>query len=155
MAPPNKKSEAAAPKVTAEDDPNTIICPARGVRDIGEIDAATAKALKVKAGPIRLLLGYEGRTGGWGLKHLETRNDRVKAIKALGYATCEAFVFEIAAQWVEVHPAAEPERLKLVWPTGGLDLAIVVEWSETFWSVTTALPFRPTNKPKLYVKAAV
>lgn len=122
------------------------------MKDIGSIDADAAKALGVAAGPIRLLLGHHGRTGGWGLKHLDGRQDRQAAIKALGYANCELFVFAVAKSWSEVHDAAEPNRIKLVWPNKGLHLALVVEWTGEFWTVITALPFRPSDKPKLYVR---
>lgn len=138
------------PPAQSEDDPNTVICPSRGVKDIGTVDPEAAKALGVAAGAVRLVLGHHGRTGGWGLKHLEGREDRQAAIKALGYASCEVFVFAVAASWTEVHEAAEPNRIKLVWPNKGLHLALVVEWTGEFWTVITALPFRPTDKPKLY-----
>ncbi|THD58554.1 hypothetical protein [Phenylobacterium sp.] len=118
------------------------------------MDADAAKALGVAAGPIRLLLGHHGRTGGWGLKHLEGREDRQGAIKALGYVQCEKFIFAVAASWTEVHDATEPNRIKLVWPKDGLHLALVVEWTGEFWTVITALPFRPSDKPKLYEKKA-
>lgn len=134
-----------------EEDPSILFALPGGSIDLGFIDAAAAKTLSVSAGPIRLLNGMPGKKG-WGLRHLTSVPDRVRAIKGLGYASCQAFVFAVAANWSEIHAAAEPGRLKAVWPTGGYELAIVLQWTGVFWSVTTALPFRPTGKPSLYVK---
>ena len=78
----------------------------------------------------------------------------MRAIRALGYSTAQAFVFEVAANWTEIHEAAEANRLKAVWLRDGYELAIVLQWTGAIWSVTTALPFRPAGKPVLYVKTA-
>lgn len=136
-----------------EEDPNAIIQAPGGVWDIGYIDEAAAAALGVQSGPIRLLNGYQGRKG-WGWVHLTQVEDRMRAIRALGYTTAQAFVFDVAANWTEIHEAAEPGRLKAVWPKDGYELAIVIQWNGAIWSVTTALPFRPAGKPVLYAKTA-
>ena len=135
------------------EDPNAVIQAPGGVWDIGFIDADAAAALGVSPGPIRLLCGYQGRRG-WGWLHLTQVEDRMRAIRALGYSTAQAFVFAIAANWTEIHQAAEPDRLKAVWLKDGYELAIVLQWTGAIWSVTTALPFRPAGKPVLYVKTA-
>ena len=135
------------------EDPKTIILAPGGVRDVGFIDEVAAKAIGVEPGPIRLLYGGQGRTGGWGWVHLTSFPDRVAAIQGRGYPTCQAFVFAVAANWTEIHEATEPHRIKAVWPKDGYELGIVLEWSGTVWSVTTALPFRAAGKKKLYVKS--
>ncbi len=134
------------------DDAQAIIPGPGGVWDIGVIDQLAAKALAVSAGPIRLLNGYQGRTGGWGRQHLIQVRERVRAIEALGYPSCDAFVFDVAANWTVAKAAAEAGRLKLVKPTASHELAIVVQWTGRIWSVTTALPYRPDGKAALYVK---
>jgi len=142
-----------APSRPADEDANAIIPGPGGVWDIGAIDAEAAKALGVPAGPIRLLYGYHSaHKGGWGLQHLVQREDRVRAIKGASYENCKEFVWDVAANWTEIHAAAEPGRIKAVWPKDGLELGIVLQWTGKVWSVTTALPFRPDGKPKLYVK---
>ena len=104
-------------------------------------------------GPIRLLNGRPGPRG-WGWLHLTTVPDRSTAITRRGYANCQAFVFDVAANWTEIHAANEPGRIKAVLVKDGYELAIVLEWNGRCWSVTTALPFRATNRPKLYIKTA-
>ncbi len=135
------------------EDPSAIILAPGGVRDIGAIGEDVAAALGVQSGPIRLLNGYQGRKG-WGWVHLTQVADRMRAIRALGYPTAQAFVFDVAANWTEIHQAAEPGRLKVVRPKDGYELAIVIQWTGEIWSVTTALPFRPAGKPVLYSRTA-
>ncbi len=43
-------------------------------------------------------------------------------------------------------------RLTVVWPQGGFDLALALQWTDPFWSITTMLPYRTINQPKLYEK---
>lgn len=142
------------PHPDPEFDPNTIILGPNRAKEIGFIDADVARAIGVEPGGIRLLNGLpDGRRGGgWGWRHLTSRQDRVRAITGLGFATCQAFVFEVAANWTEIHDAVEPGRIKLVWPRGGLELSIVLQWTGEFWTVTTALPFRPAGHRQLYAK---
>jgi hypothetical protein len=120
---------------------DAIIRPRSGENDCGYIDADAARTLNVQAGPIRLLNGYQGRKG-WGYQHLVQVADRMAAIRSLNYPTAQAFVFDVSANWREVHQIREAGRLKLVLPRGGYDLSIIVEWRTVIWSVTTALPFR-------------
>jgi len=140
------------PSRAVDEDANAIVPGRGGVWDIGVIESDAAKVLRVAAGPIRLLYGFHAGHKGWGLQHIVQREDRVRAIKGAGYENCKEFVWDVAEHWTEIHAAAEPGRIKAVWPKGGLELGIVLQWTGKVWSVTTALPFRADGKPKLYVR---
>lgn len=136
--------------VAPEDDPTTLILAPGSLRDLGTIDAAAAAACGVQKGPIRLLNGYPGPKG-WGWRHVQSNPDRVKMIGRRGYSTSLAFACAVAENWRSIH-LAEVGRLTLVWHQNGFDLAIAVQWDAGFWSITTMLPFRAINQPKLYEK---
>lgn len=132
------------------DDPERILKNHKEEIDLGWIDAEAAKAMGVTEGPIRLQFGYPHEKS-FGLRHITANADRVKAIGGCGFESCQNYIWAVAEEWTRAHQSPNG-RLILVWPKNGFDLAIVVNWTGTFWSVVTALPFRMVKHPKLYEK---
>jgi hypothetical protein len=127
--------------------------PSRDSKDCGVIDAAAAKAAGVPEGPIRLLNGWPGKKG-WGWRHVTSNPDRVKVIGQRGFATPLAFALAVGQGWEAIHagPTAPGTRITVCMPKDGFDLALALEWSGTFWSITTMLPFRSVGYAKLFEK---
>jgi len=128
--------------------PEALILGPRGLMDLGEIDAAAAKAAGIPVGPIRLQNG----TTHWGWRHVQENQRRMRDISARGYATAIAFSCDVAANWTRLHQG-EGQKITAVRPLKGFDLALALRWTGTFWSITTMLPFRTIGTlPLLYQK---
>jgi hypothetical protein len=135
--------------LNGDDIPPDAFLPAPGgSHDFGFIDADAAKAIGVPAGPIRLQQGYP-TDKGFGRLHIESHQQRMKQIQGLGYATVQAFVYEVAQRYTIIQDGGDG-RLILVYRKGGYDLRIVVGWHETRWNIVTAMPYRESRKPVLY-----
>jgi hypothetical protein len=130
-----------------------------GSVDIGVIDAEAAAAAKITAAAIRLPEGVPG-PNGYGLLHVESNERRMKAIRGLQFAGAEAFIHDIAQNWVAI-VAGENGRLVLVREIPGYGLRAVVGFTEhngvPCWSVVTALPARRIgpNETVLFRKKTV
>ena len=112
------------------------------------IDALAAKAAGIPAGPIRLQYGSRA----WGWRHAEDNERRMRDIRARGYATSRAYTVAVAANWVRIHQG-QGQKITIVWPQNGFELALALWWTGSFWSVTTMLPFRTIPQmPLLYEK---
>jgi hypothetical protein len=125
-----------------------------GGHDFGLVDADVAKAIGCAEGPICLQQGYPTEKG-FGKLHIESHAQRVKQISGLGHATVEAFVYEVAQHYTIVQDGGGG-RLLLVYQKGGYDLGIAVgsikRLGRDYWNVVTALPYRQSKRPVLYVK---
>lgn len=134
-----------------DDDPNIPILGPGKVRDFGEVEAAAATPCGATPGPIRLLNGYP-TARGWGYRHITSNPQRVRLIQGRGFGSPVMFAFAVASGWRTLHQAAGPlDRIAVVFPQGGFDLALALQWHpDGFWSITTMLPFRVHNQPKLY-----
>jgi len=74
----------------------------------------------------------------------------MRDITARGYATALAFAVHVGANWNRIHQG-EGQKISVVAPTNGFDLALALRWTGGFWSITTMLPFRTIGKlPLLY-----
>lgn len=133
-----------------EDDSERILTNHNDQIDLGWIGAEAAAATGQPEGPIRLKLGFPHEKS-FGLRHITSNADRVKAIKGWGFDSCQNYIWAVAEKWTRIHLSPNG-RLVLVWPQEGADLAIVVHWNGSFWSVVTALPFRMVKHPKIYEK---
>lgn len=132
-----------------ENDPNVVIAFSRDRVECGEVCVQGALAAKVAAGPIRLL---QGKKFLFGLLHIE-EEDRAKAIRGRGYASCSAFVFDVASNWTHLHKGDNDRITLATQHTKGFN-AIVLHWQDNkFWSVVTALPFRRPKEPLIFTKA--
>jgi hypothetical protein len=131
-----------------EDDPNVLILGPGELRDLGEIEEAAAAACGRPAGPIRLLNGYPG-PNGWGYRHIISNPDRMRQLLARGFGSPVTFACEVAKNWSTLHQG-ELERISIAFPKDGFQLALALQWGGAFWSITTLLPFRVHNKPRLY-----
>ncbi len=134
----------------SDDDSERILTNHKDEADLGWIDATAAAAIGKPEGPIRLQWGYPHEKS-FGLQHITSNASRVKAITGWGFASCQNYIWAVAENWTRIH-SSEKGRLILVWPQQGADLALVVNWTGTFWSVVTALPFRMVKQPKIYEK---
>lgn len=124
--------------------------PKGGGVDLGEVGAEAAAAANISTGPIRLPYGIPEHWG-FGLQHVQAKPDRVRAIERLGFTSVQAFICDVACNWNQIVEGKDGKPV-LVWQKGGHDLAIVVTWKETYWSVTTALSYRVVQGTVLYKK---
>ena len=90
-----------------------------------------------------LLSGFEGRSSGFGLAHIEARPQRMKQLNGLGYSSAHGFVRDVFRNYSLVS-LQENERLALIYERGADYLFVICQWDNTrsVWSVTTALPKR-------------
>jgi hypothetical protein len=119
-----------------------------GALDLGEISQEAAAAANIAAGPIRLPYGIPEHWG-FGLQHVQAKQDRVRAIQKLGFVSVQVFICDVASNWTHIVEGRDRKPL-LIWQKGGYDLTIVVTWKDTYWSVTTALPYRVAQGTLLY-----
>lgn len=114
----------------------------RGGGDLGQVTTAIADVIGCRVGPIRLLNGVQGRTGGFGLAHLEFHANRMKQIKGLGFRDARTYVGFIAQDFEAIAAQAHQHRLMFLRERNGITHRLVSQWDEELeiWSVTTAIP---------------
>jgi hypothetical protein len=126
----------------------------QGKIDIGAIDGPAAEAIEVNAFAIRVEEGIPG-ANGFGLAHIESNPSRMDLIKKLGYASAQAFVFDICKNWDTISEA-DGARFAISKTTKGYSFKAIIapkaHNGKMYWSVTTALPSRPISKGILYRK---
>lgn len=130
------------------EDPKTLILGPAGLRNLGLIEPAAAKAAKVNSGPIVLQQGYPGPRG-WGWVHVTGNADRVKQIASRGFPTPLAYACAVASNWKSLRQG-EAGKIAVFWPIDGFELGLALTWKAKFWSITTMLPFRSNKQPVLY-----
>jgi len=111
----------------------------------GEVSAAVAEKLGVNPGEIRLLNGFETGRGGFGLRHIEGKANRLQRIKAFGFSSAERFVWHICQNFD--HICEGNGRLGLCCHHQHYPLVAYIEWraERGFWSIATAFP--PGSSP--------
>jgi hypothetical protein len=111
----------------------------RGNGDLGVITNEIALAIKCNPAVIRLLNGVEGRTGGFGLAHIEGR--RIDRILGLGFADVHSYAHFIASGFTEI-AIQEDGRLVLLREAKSLYHWLICQWDDELgiWSVTTVIP---------------
>lgn len=114
-----------------------------GRGDLGHLTVAISGNLRCKAGPIRLLRGVEGRSGGFGLAHIESHAGRIRQFESLGYRDVVSFVRFVVSDFDQII-MQEDGRLLFQRERDGVYCQVVCQWDETvqIWSVTTAIPKR-------------
>lgn len=120
-----------------------------GLGELGEVPEDVAAAIGINAGVIKLLHGVEGRTGGFGLAHIESKQ-RIQHFKEMGFAEVVDFVRFVASEYEEFgiqndgkvvfqrHRDQYVYQIICLWD---VDLSI--------WSVTTAIAKRAERKLKI------
>jgi hypothetical protein len=96
-----------------------------------------------RLGPVKLLNGVEGRTGGFGLEHIQAKPDRIKQIASFGFATVHAYVRFVLDQ--VTHMGFQQDgRMVLIREDGRQFHHIICQWDPalSIWSITTAIPKR-------------
>jgi hypothetical protein len=113
-----------------------------GTEDFGEVDAVSAAACGVAAGPVRLQHGYEGAEG-FGNRHVEAYPARMKQLANLGYPTFAAFAYAVAQSYQRIGDG-DRGRLLLIYRSMGYDLRLVIQHNAQggFWTIVTGLPYR-------------
>ena len=124
-----------------------------GRGDLGLLPADIARDIGCCAGPIRLLRGVEGRTGGFGLAHIESHAGRVRQFESLGYRDVVSFVRFVVSDFDQVI-GQEDGRLIFQRERDGVFCLVVCQWDEVakVWSVTTAIPKRAVRNQKVVWK---
>ena len=94
-------------------------------------------------GPLLLLNGIEGRTGGFGLAHIEANHSRIKQIGGLGYKSVHAFIRYVFENYSIIAIQLD-KRLIIISAKAADYYNVVCQWDDdrSVWSVTTALPKR-------------
>jgi hypothetical protein len=124
-----------------------------GRGDLGDVPATISKTLRCKAGPIRLLRGVEGRSGGFGLAHIESHAGRMRQLESLGFRDAVSFVRFVASDF-DLIIMQEDDRLIFQREKDGVFCQVVCQWDETvqIWSVTTAIPKRAVRNQNVVWK---
>jgi hypothetical protein len=112
--------------------------------DLGVVDGAEIASVGLRAGPIRLQVGYPGPKG-FGFLHIRGYPDRVLQIQGMGYKSVVEFCAEIASNFTIVGRARD-ERIVVAWRTPYYDLQLILEWKENYWTIVTGVPARVARK---------
>jgi len=109
----------------------------------GELSQDVAQALGCKSGTIRLLNGYEGQHGGFGLAHIEAHENRIKQIKNSGFHSVHAYISAILDNY-SMAALQEDGRIVLIYENSMVYHHLICQWDSdlSIWSVTTAIPKR-------------
>jgi hypothetical protein len=126
---------------------------ASGRGDLGHLPATISETLSCSAGPIRLLRGVEGRSGGFGLAHIESHAGRMRQFESLGYRDAVSFVRFVVSDFDQII-MQEDGRLLFQRESDGVYCQVVCQWDETvqIWSVTTAIPKRAVRNQNVVWK---
>jgi hypothetical protein len=114
-----------------------------GRRVEGSVSAELAKILGCRAGPVRLLNGVQGHTGGFGFAHIASYENRVTQIKSMGFLGVHDYVSSILSD--TACAGTQPDgRVSLVSENGRNVNHLICQWDAdlSIWSVTTAIPKR-------------
>jgi hypothetical protein len=97
----------------------------------------------VREGPIRLLNGVQGHTGGFGCAHIESYASRVSQIQSMGFRGVHDYVRSILSD-TAFAGTQEDGRISIVSEKGRNVNHLICQWDEDLliWSVTTAIPKR-------------
>jgi hypothetical protein len=107
-------------------------------------------------GTIKLLTGVEGRTGGFGLAHVEAKPERLKGISSLGFKTVHAYPRYIFADMTHIG-LQEDGRIVVIREDVSSFHHVICQWDQDLriWSVTTIIPKRHARGINLiWTKAA-
>lgn len=96
-----------------------------------------------RLGPIKLLNGVEGRTGGFGLEHIQAKPERIKQISSFGFGTVHSYL-RFVLEFVTHMGFQQDGRMVLIREDGRQFHHIICQWDPTLhvWSITTAIPKR-------------
>jgi hypothetical protein len=94
-------------------------------------------------GPIKLLNGVEGRTGGFGFEHIIAKPERIKQIQSIGFNTVHSYIRYILDDVTHMGFQAD-RRMVIVREDGPHYHHLICQWDALLrvWSVTTAIPKR-------------
>jgi hypothetical protein len=109
----------------------------------GLISPGLAAILGCERGPIRLLNGVQGHTGGFGCAHIESYASRVSQIQSMGFRGVHDYVRSILSD-TAFAGTQEDGRISIVSEKGRNVNHLICQWDEDLliWSVTTAIPKR-------------
>lgn len=114
---------------------------ASGNGELCHISAEVAAVCGVNAGPLKLLNGVEGNSGGFGRIHIESHASRVKQLDGLGYKDVISYVAFVAAGYTKIG-LQEDRRIIIIREQSGMFHQVVCQWDDELriWSVTAAIP---------------
>jgi hypothetical protein len=123
-----------------------VKCPA-GQIDHGLIAPEHAAKCGVQPGPIRLQIGYPGKKG-FGFLHVQGNEERATNFSGMGFRGFADYCSGVSKNYTRICQG-EDGKLVVVWPKGGYDLQLVLQWRGGFWTVVTGVPKRVERSPKL------
>jgi hypothetical protein len=114
-----------------------------GRRAEGVISPELAQILGCRAGPVRLLNGVQGHTGGFGFAHIESYRSRVLQIQSMGFRGVHDYVLHILSE-TAFAGLQENGRICLISEKGQSFNYLICQWDAevSLWSVTTVIPKR-------------
>lgn len=135
--------------------PKRTVFTKTGLGDLGAISEAIAAEVSIPHGPIKLLNGVEGATGGFGREHIESHVSRMKQLQGMGYSDVVSYVYYVASAFTYV-AQQEDGRIIIVREDGSLYHQVICQWDEDLnvWSVTTAIPKNNIRKLKIVWRAS-
>jgi hypothetical protein len=122
------------------DDAEAFVLSPNGTETFGLLTAEVAGAGRVRPGEIKLQRGLPS-AAGFGLRHVETNEGRIKSIRHLGYAGFVAFASDVARNYDRVC-SGSGGKLILVLDRNGYDHCLVIRDNVSFWGIVTGLPKR-------------
>ncbi len=116
---------------------------AKGRGELGVISDNIAEAVGCNSGPIKLLRGVEGRTGGFGEAHIEANSSRMKQLEGVGFTKVVNYARFIADNLSMVGLQADG-RIVVITEKDQTFHHLICQWDDqlSIWSVTTAIPKR-------------
>ncbi|MGC0052204.1 hypothetical protein ACNSPG_03945 [Brucella pituitosa] len=120
-----------------------------GNGDLGIVSPEAAQAASIHPGFIKLLHGVEGRNGGFGLAHIESKQ-RVEHFKKLGFDEIIDFVRFVAEEYDEFG-VQDDGKVVFQRHRDQLIHQVICLWDEDLkiWSVTTAIAKRAERNLKI------
>lgn len=121
-----------------------------GIFNFGKITKDISDALGIPEGAIRLQRGVPGASG-FGNRHVEAYENRMKQLRGRGYTSFSAFSYAVSSGYQKICQG-DANRFILVRDEDGYDHCIVIEYDTDsgFWLIITGLPKRVERSPVLH-----
>ncbi len=119
--------------------------------DFGVIDIATATALAIPHGPIRLLSGDKN----FGHAHVTGNTDRMRKLLGLGFHDFCVFAELVAENYTEIAPGDPADRQIIIHHHRGYGLRLILQPISDkvdgfYWSIVTGIPGRKSQPGGVY-----
>jgi hypothetical protein len=125
---------------SADEGQALVACPSGG-EIFGLVDGDEIKAAGIAPGFLRLQVGYPGPKG-FGLRHVESYDDRMRTISGLGFKNFPHFCEAIGKGFTKIGKG-DRGRLLLIMEHQGYAVWLIVELrnpeSDPFWTIVTGV----------------